>query len=233
VATHDILEEIRLRWRDERATYEHFCEVLELEVELCLRKVGIKTRVTSRPKEIDSLVKKAIKQLKEGRTPSYEGMVDKAGARAVVRFREEISEAVAALQRTFNCVKVEYKSERNLKEFDYRSCHIDLFLRETHPRYSEFGNFPAELQVRTMAQDLWADFAHELMYKSILRDLVPELQMGIDRRIYILSALVESADMEFSRINKEILTTQGAEKLLLLRALEREYYKYASREYDM
>jgi ppGpp synthetase/RelA/SpoT-type nucleotidyltranferase len=202
-------------------------------VEETLKRIGISARVTSRIKAIDSLVRKAMKQMKEGRTPTFDSIVDKVGIRAVVRFKEEVEEAAGALQGAFHCTKVEFKSEgKRLNEFGYQSCHMDILLRTDHPHYSSFDAFPAELQVRTLAQDLWADMAHELSYKSVLRDIAPERQMTIDRRIYILSALVESADMEFSRINGEILGSPGAERLLLLRALEREYFKFTSRPYD-
>jgi ppGpp synthetase/RelA/SpoT-type nucleotidyltranferase len=240
----DPIEEIRLRWLKEKKHYVEFCKVLDSELKATLRRIGISATVTSRSKEIDSLVRKVIKQQKEGRHPAFESIVDKVGLRAVVRFAEEVDEAVKALETTFNCLKVEYKSEvkegqtsevgyrDSLKMFGYRSCHMDITLPKNHESYSLYPDFPAELQVRTLAQDLWAVMAHELSYKSILRDVAPARQDAIDRRIYILSALIESADMEFSRMNGEIMATPGAEIFLLLRALEREYFKYTSRQYD-
>lgn len=229
----DPIEEIRLHWIQEHEAYDRFRSAVTETVEQTLKNVGIPARVTSRLKAIDSLVRKAMKQAKEGRTPTFDSIVDKVGLRAVVRFKEEVEEAVVALRAAFHCTKVEFKSEgRHLNEFGYQSCHMDILLRLDHPHYSFFQAFPAELQVRTLAQDLWADMAHELSYKSVLRDIAPDRQKALDRRIYILSALVESADMEFSRINEEILGAPGAEKLLLLRALEREYFKFTSHPYD-
>jgi ppGpp synthetase/RelA/SpoT-type nucleotidyltranferase len=240
----DPIEEIRLRWLNEKEHYIRFCEVLDAELKATLRRIGISAVVTSRPKEIDSLVRKLIKQQKEGRDPTFESIVDKVGLRAVVRFAEEVDEVAKALENTFNCLKVEYKSEAkdgqtseadyrdSLKKFGYRSCHMDIMLLTNHASYSMYPGFPAELQVRTLAQDLWAVMAHELSYKSILRDVAPAQQDAIDRRIYILSALIESADMEFSRMNGEIMATPGAEIFLLLRGLEREYFKYTGRQYD-
>src|SRR5580700_1617003 len=229
----DTIEEIRLRWLREQDEHDRFRLALAELTKETLKSKGMAGRVTSRLKTIDSLVRKLMKQVKEGRNPTFESIVDKVGIRAVVRFKEEVEEAASHFQSAFRCLKLEFKSEgKQLNEFGYQSCHIDIGLRGDHPDYSPFRSFVAELQVRTVAQDLWADMAHELSYKSVLRDLAPSLQTLIDRRIYILSALVESADMEFSRINKEILSSEGAEDLLLLRALEREYYKFTSRQYD-
>jgi ppGpp synthetase/RelA/SpoT-type nucleotidyltranferase len=229
----DIIEEIRLRWIKEQDDHNRFRLVLAELTEETLKSNGMAGRVTSRLKTIDSLVRKLMKQVKEGREPAFESVVDKVGVRAVVRFKEEVEEAASVFRSAFRCLKLEFKSEgKQSNEFGYQSCHMDIGLREDHPNYSLFRPFVGELQVRTVAQDLWADMAHELSYKSVLRDLAPSMQTLIDRRIYILSALVESADMEFSRINKEILSSEGAENLLLLRALEREYYKFTSRTYD-
>jgi len=233
VAPPDIVEQIRLRWVNERQHHDRFRVVLQDSVQDALRSNGIPARVTSRLKEVDSLVRKVMKQLKEGRSPSFESIVDKIGVRAIVRFSEEVEEAADLLCGAFRCIKLDFKSEsKKLNEFGYESCHVDIALRPDHRDYMSFSSLVGELQVRTSAQDLWADMAHELSYKSVLRELVPSLQESIDRRIYILSALVESADMEFSRINKEILSSPGAEDLLLLRALEREYFKFTAHQYD-
>jgi putative GTP pyrophosphokinase len=229
----ETIEEIRLRWINEWGNYNRFREILTGIVGQTIRSTGLAARVTSRLKGVDSLVRKAMKQEKEGRKPTFDSMVDKVGIRAVVRFAKEVQEAVDAFRSAFRCLKLEFKSEgKQLNEFGYQSCHLDISLKEDHVDHPLFGAHVAELQVRTVAQDLWADMAHELSYKSVLRDLAPELQKRIDRRIYILSALVESADMEFSRINEEILGEPGADILLLLRTLERQYFKFTSHPYD-
>jgi putative GTP pyrophosphokinase len=233
VAAPNVIEEVRLRWIRESQAHDRFRIVLSRVVEDLLKSGGIPGRVSSRLKSIDSLVRKVMKQMKEGRDPSFDSIVDKVGVRAVVRFTTEVDEAAQIFQHAFRCVKLEFKSEgHKVNEFGYRSCHLDVALPASHADYSSFVPFVAELQVRTYAQDLWADMAHELSYKSVLRDLAPALQKQIDRRVYILSALVESADMEFSRINGEILASPGAESLLLLRALEREYFRFTSLQYD-
>ena len=108
-----------------------------------------------------------------------------------------------------------------------------IFTGEPRKRYGDFGQYGAELQVRTLAQDLWAEMAHELSYKSIFVMLRLICRRRIDRRIYILSALVESADMEFSRINRHVANAPGAEQLNVLRTLETQFFKHVSRPYDL
>lgn len=230
----DTVEEIRQRWVAERPTHVAFCELLKDDFAGLCARMGIHARVTGRVKEIDSLVRKAMKQVREGRTPTLQSIIDKVGLRIIVRFQPEVNGIVAEVKKRFNCLKVEYKSEGvKVNEFGYRSCHIDLQLDTNHPGQCGFAGFSAELQVRTLAQDLWAEMAHELSYKSVLRDTSPEFQLAIDRKIYILSALIESADMDFSQINDDVAQASGTEALNILRSLEHEYYQFTSKPYDM
>lgn len=230
----EIVEEIRQTWMAERPRHEAFCEFLKSEFARVCTQMGIRARVTGRVKEIDSLVRKALKQVREGRTPSLPKMIDKVGLRIIVRFQHDVDAIVADVRNRFDCLKVDYKTEGvRVNEFGYRSCHIDLQLGTNHPGQQNFAGFAAELQVRTLAQDLWAEMAHELSYKSVLRDTSPEFQLAIDRRIYILSALIESADMDFSRINDDVTNAPGAEPLSILRSLEHEYYQFTSNPYDL
>src|ERR1700676_2650084 len=120
----DIIEEIRLRWIKERDDHDRFCLIVAELTEKTLKSKGMAGRVTSRLKTIDSLVRKLMKQVKEGRTPTFESIVDKVGVRAVVRFREEVEEAASALRSVVRCLKLEFKSEgKQLNEFGYQSCH--------------------------------------------------------------------------------------------------------------
>lgn len=232
--TLDPVEEIRKQWILERPKYAAFCEELRMLAEETCRNNGFHVRITWRVKDIDSLVRKCIKQIREGRSPTLASIVDKVGVRVVLRFLPEVKSVVEEFKSAFNCSKVEFKSEaQKVNEFGYKSCHLDVLLPTNHQKHSTFLGFVGELQVRTLAQDLWAEMAHELSYKSIFRTPSSPFQELIDRRIYILSALVESADMEFSRINDEMAAAPGAGELAILRLLEREYFKYSSRPYDV
>src|ERR1035438_9599923 len=120
----EIIEEIRLRWIEERDDHDGFRVKLAEIVEQTLRNKGMTGRVTSRLKTVDSLVRKLMKQSREGRSPTFDSIVDKVGIRAVVRFKEEVEEAANIFRETFCCTKLEFKSEgKQLNEFGYQSCH--------------------------------------------------------------------------------------------------------------
>ena len=57
------------------------------------------------------------------------------------------------------------------------------------------GEFLAEIQVRTLAQHIWAAASHELQYKQ--EQSVPP---AVRRAIYRVSALLETVDLELDRV---------------------------------
>jgi len=63
---------------------------------------------------------------------------------------------------------------------------------------SDFAEYKAEIQVRTIAQHIWAAAEHTLQYKQ--EDNVPKT---IRRSIYRVSALLETVDLEFERVLSE------------------------------
>ena len=74
--------EIRDRWLKEKDIYENFGEKIKDEVKLILKDMGISARISSRQKELVSIIKKIIRKHK-----SYEEIHDKIGIRVVVQFK--------------------------------------------------------------------------------------------------------------------------------------------------
>ena len=82
--------------------------------------------------------------------------------------------------------------------FGYSSIHFVIRLREEWlavPSLSNMEDLQAEVQVRTLAQHIWAEASHNLQYKS--KDSVP---LSISRSINRASALLETVDLEFERV---------------------------------
>src|SRR5260370_28795528 len=97
-----------------------------------------------------------------------------------------------------------------------------LMFRPGDPNATEFPpeKFRAELQVRTLAQHLWADLAHDTVYKH--DDTLLPLPDLLKRRIYILAGEIEVADEEFNRIEREM---PSVPEFTILKALERYHYR--------
>src|SRR5882762_3506825 len=220
------LEEARKLWLIEQPAFKEFASYLQERLKLEVRRAGILAEVSSRPKELDSLVKKLI--LKPEHT--YESLGDKAGVRVIVRYKEEIAPVLEVAKQNFDRGEPENTAHRlKPNAFGYLSVHADLRLLSGDPQIGKFpaNRFRAELQVCTMAQHLWAEMAHDSVYKydALLGPLPNELQ----RRIYILAGVVELADEEFNRIEKEM---PSVPELSVLKSLERHYYELTTRRSD-
>jgi putative GTP pyrophosphokinase len=220
------LEQVRKNWLCDQPRYGQLSIRLADRLKEEVRREGIWAEITSRPKEMDSLIRKLIK--KPGHT--YESIGDKAGVRIIVRYRDEVELILGIVTQRFDLSAIENVANRLRPEVvGYLSVHATLRFRRNDPNAIEFppDRFVAELQVRTMAQHLWADLAHDTVYKH--DDTLLPLPDPVKRRIYILAGIFELADQEFNRIEREI---PSVPEFNILRALERYHYRLTSRRGD-
>lgn len=218
------LDSARERWISEEPLYKRFTADIQNLLSKELNGSGVFARVSGRAKELDSLLKKLLRKPEL----DYDSMTDKAGARIVVRFRDEIPIVCSLLEKLFQIVKKEDKtSALDISEFGYQGMHYDVKLLAQADCPAEFSNLLAEIQVRTLSQDLWSEMAHELGYK-------PEFDVpsSLQRRLYCLSALLEVADMEFFRISEEYDSLPDADSYRILNSLEKLFFKFVGARYD-
>lgn len=127
---------------------------------------------------------------------------DLIGVRAILLFRSDIARVDALVKNIFEVVKSEDTSTRlGDAQFGYQSQHYIVRLPQAWlklPSMSELGDMRVELQVRTLAQHIWAAASHKLQYKS--ESSVPA---PLRRAIYRVSALLETVDLEFDRLLDE------------------------------
>ena len=127
---------------------------------------------------------------------------DLVGLRLILLFKRDLASVCELMAKTFVVISQEDTSERLLEaQFGYQSLHYGVKLPEewmSIPSFREFGDFKAELQIRTIAQHMWAAASHELQYKQ--EEGVPR---PVRRSIYRVSALLETVDLEFERVLAE------------------------------
>lgn len=218
------LEAARAQWLKEKEDYEQFARHLECLTRKEMADVGISCRITSRVKDIDSLLKKVVRKGYE----TLDQMSDKTGVRVVVRYLDEMPAVDHRITEVFCILKREDKTASlGSDRLGYQGIHYDVALSPTDGQYERYEKLKAEIQVRTLSQDLWSEMDHSLRYKSEL--VVPP---SIERRVLRLSALVELADEEFLALRKEIDQLPEGSSMRLLSALEKQYYKVTARHYD-
>ena len=220
------IDEARQRWIAERPTYEAFGSSIAQLLRDRLKNEGMWADVSSRAKEVDSLVKKLIlKPHKE-----YESVGDKSGVRVILRYKDQVDEVLGFLNEILQCEEIERKVDTmNTDQFGYQSAHVDVKVLRDHELAEAFppDQFSAELQVRTLAQHLWSEMSHDSIYKN--NDGLADTSEEILRRAYCLSAVVELADDEFNRINSQMNILPEVD---LYRAIERNYFKLTGRRGD-
>jgi ppGpp synthetase/RelA/SpoT-type nucleotidyltranferase len=221
------LEEARDRWVTDKAAFDEYGAMLAERLRETCRHAGILVEVANRTKAIDQVLRKLIRRPEY----SYDTLPDLVGVRAVLRFRYEIPRVISLANDMFQCSEPDDKSVRLAEEgVGYLSVHVDATLRERDGNAATFppGRFRAEIQVRTLAQHLWAEMAHDTFYKTDEVTFSDELK----RRINLMSGLLEIADNEFQRLDREVAEVPDISDVRLLKALEAEYYRFTAMRGD-
>lgn len=127
---------------------------------------------------------------------------DLVGLRLILLFKCDIDNVHSMLVDHFDIKSSEDTGDRlGTTEFGYQSRHYLLHLPESWlsvPSIRDFRDLQAEIQVRTLAQHLWAAASHKLQYK--VESGVPA---PLRRTIHRLSALLETVDSELNDILQE------------------------------
>jgi len=85
----------------------------------------------------------------------------------------------------------------------------------------------AELQIRTLAEHLWSEMAHDSVYKN--DEVFSQLPDTLKRRVNLMAGIIEVADMEFNRLNGELEQRSEVE---IYKGLETHFYKLTTRSSD-
>ncbi|MEG8027163.1 hypothetical protein [Sphingomonas aerolata] len=127
---------------------------------------------------------------------------DMVGLRLIVVFSQDVIKLDSLIRHNLIVFNHEDAAARlDDNQFGYQSNHYNIKLLDswlTLPNYSDLGGLQAEIQVRTIAQHMWAVVSHKLQYKH--EDSVPA---PIRRSINRASALLETVDLEFARVLKD------------------------------
>lgn len=157
---------------------------------------GIKTRLKSLPSIRDKLEKRG---LSSSLASIEENLQDIAGVRVICSFTEDVYTLAKALLSQDDITLIEQKDYiQNPKPNGYRSLHIivsiPIFLK------NEKRMMKVEIQLRTIAMDVWASLEHQLRYKkdvAFTADMVEQLQT--------CAALSAELDARMDALREQIL----------------------------
>jgi putative GTP pyrophosphokinase len=171
---------------------------LRIRIEGVLRELPSRPSVKARIKDFPSYFKKYIKILKENNADSDPVINDIIGIRIVCPFLEDLAATEELLKDSFEVTEVERKGgDHTFREFGYESIHLLIKIPEDVSKIS--GNAAcdtAEIQIRTILQDAWAEVEHELVYKAEFNPFDAPMK----RKLAAVNASLSLADIIFQEI---------------------------------
>jgi len=166
--------------------------------------LGLMGFAEARAKNLVSFSNKII--LKDKYSNPLTDMTDLCGARIVVHFKSQVDKVCDFIKKNFEIDEansLDLKSKLMVNEFGYRSIHYIISPKKDSILgvniEQRFKTLKAEIQVRTLAEHIWADISHDRIYKTELN--IPD---EWKREAAQLSAMLENADKKFAGMASEI-----------------------------
>jgi len=193
------VQALQKEYENSVAITRNFCDEVKGQINKLLEdeKITLGFPIQGRVKTWDSLAEKFERiSLNVEKITDVQDLV---GFRIILLFKRDV-ERVRCLLTDYLTVTKQYNTNDRLKEdqFGYSSTHLIVKLPHSWlflPTFKNMGDFQAEIQIRTVAQHMWAEASHKLQYKH--EESVP---ISLRRAIYRVSALLETVDLEFERI---------------------------------
>jgi putative GTP pyrophosphokinase len=190
-------------YKQNKKTYNAFRErVVNLLTDLLLVQEISIHQIGGRTKTIESLSKKIDE--KGDKYIAIEDITDIVGVRIITYMESDVDAVADLIEKEFIKDIENSIDKRKLKadQFGYRSLHIVASLNKSRcdlKEYRRYKGIKCEIQVRSILQHAWAEIEHDLGYKG--ENTIPE---DYRRTFNRLSALLESADIEFDRLKTDL-----------------------------
>lgn len=196
------ISELKINYALAESRAKRLMVSLSTEVKHLLEEKGVTLGVPieSRVKEWSSIEEKINRKSLE--LENIEGLDDFVGMRLILLFRRDLIAVDELLRAALNIRSSEDTSLRLADtQFGYQSQHYIVEVPANWlkiPSWGDLGGIRVEIQVRTLAQHIWAAASHKLQYKHEASVPLP-LRRSINRA----SALLETVDLEFDRLLEE------------------------------
>jgi ppGpp synthetase/RelA/SpoT-type nucleotidyltranferase len=210
------------KFSDEHRKYQEYAQVLEGILKPTAMKICGEAICESRAKQVPSFARKCVKYYGKIKNPSQE-LTDLCGARVIVHLTSQVAQLCRFVESNF---RIDPENSQDTferlapEQFGYRSVHYIVRLDRAalarlgvldsamEDKLKTIGQARAEIQLRTVAQHVWADVGHDLLYKSTFD--VPKVWRRESARI---AAQIEIIDNLFTQIEqgmKRLETNAGS-----------------------
>lgn len=170
-------------------------------------------QISGRTKSLESLSKKIDE--KGEKYTCIEDITDIIGIRIITYMESDVNTVSNLIEKEFMIDTQNSIDKRILKtdQFGYRSLHVVIMLNESRSNlkeYKKYKGFKCEIQIRSILQHAWAEIEHDLGYKGEIS--IPDQYKRTFNR---LSALLETADVEFDRLKTELKEYENRVPILI------------------
>jgi putative GTP pyrophosphokinase len=172
---------------------------LETRIEESLRALSSPPGIKGRTKDFSSYFGKYLRLLKLKPGADVTPLItDLVGIRIVCPFIEDLSAVEGLIKNKFEVIEVERKGRNHtFKEFGYESIHLLIRIPpDLIAAHGPCGCEVAEIQIRTILQDAWAEVEHELVYKAQFTPFDDPMK----RKLAAVNANLSLADIIFQEI---------------------------------
>lgn len=194
--------ELQIDYENRQASAERFCLALVEQIKelTAQNNITLAVPIESRVKNWSSINEKIERT--NLKLEDILQLYDLVGIRLILLFKRDLDRCRKLIEENLEIIKQEDTASRlGESQFGYQSYHYVIKLPKgwlSIPTLKDFTEYKAEIQIRTIAQHIWAAASHTLQYKQ--EDNVPET---VRRSIYRVSALLETVDLEFERVLSE------------------------------
>lgn len=186
-------------YRRMRERYVAFTAALLHDLEMLLDGSSVTiAQIEARTKAVDSFAEK-IERKDKYEDPLVE-ITDLSALRVIVHDPAGIQHVGELIRDEFAIDEensVSRGADTDPDRFGYRAEHYVIRLKPEQlalAAWSQFADYTAEVQVRTVMQHAWAAVDHKIRYKG------SDLPEDLERRLYRLNALLELADEQFAML---------------------------------
>ena len=172
---------------------------LEIRLDALVATLSSVPSVKARVKDFESYFKKYIRYLKDEGDFSPDRLItDIIGVRIVCPFLEDLAMVEELLKANLEITEVQHKGgDHTYREFGYESIHLLIRIPEDIARSAgDAACEIAEIQIRTILQDAWAEVEHELVYKAEFNPFDNPMK----RKLAAVNASLSLADIIFQEI---------------------------------
>jgi putative GTP pyrophosphokinase len=171
---------------------------LETRIAESLRTLSSLPGIKGRTKDFSSYFGKYLRLLKLNPGEGAPLITDLIGIRIVCPFIEDLSAVEGLLKNKLEVIEVERKGQdHTFKEFGYESIHLLIKIpADLIAAHGPCGCEVAEIQIRTILQDAWAEVEHELVYKAQFTPFDDPMK----RKLAAVNANLSLADIIFQEI---------------------------------